>query len=418
MSKTPPPASRQTGREAKRRSQTRIFIAKGDSIRAVPLSPRLIGAGAIALAVFSVLYFSATLFLVLRDDPVESASQTTARDVYEDRIAALRTEIDKIRSRGMIDHATVDEKVDLVLSHQKSLDARQTMLGALTDAARRAGFDMPPSAKAPEAIVPDVPVAVSPAGPSFGDMGLRTSPIATTPLERQAAADRLSHIDTQLSAMAGDQMAVVGTMANRISTRADKIASVLKRLGRKVPAAPEEDVGGPFVPLPEGSDDAAFHAGISTLSDELNRLAEIRRIAMSLPLRQPIPNAQITSLFGPRLDPFLGRPAMHTGIDFRAAEGSPARAVAAGRVIAAEYNGGYGNMVDIDHGNGVVTRYGHLSAISVRIGQTVAAGTAIGRIGETGRATGPHLHYEIRIDGEPIDPTRYIKAGEQISAWL
>jgi murein DD-endopeptidase MepM/ murein hydrolase activator NlpD len=109
---------------------------------------------------------------------------------------------------------------------------------------------------------------------------------------------------------------------------------------------------------------------------------------------------------------------MHTGIDFRAPRGMPARSVAAGTVIAAEWNGGYGNMVDVDHGNGVVTRYGHLSAITVRVGDHVEAGGKIGRVGSTGRSTGPHLHYEIRLDGDAIDPMRFIKAGREMAALL
>jgi hypothetical protein len=117
----------------------------------------------------------------------------------------------------------------------------------------------------------------------------------------------------------------------------------------------------------------------------------------------------VTSRFGRRIDPFLGKPAMHTGIDFRAATGDPARATAGGTVVTAEYSGGYGNMVEIDHGNGISTRFGHMSRIDVTAGQIVSEGTIVGRAGSTGRSTGPHLHYEIRIDGAPIDPMRYIK---------
>ena len=118
------------------------------------------------------------------------------------------------------------------------------------------------------------------------------------------------------------------------------------------------------------------------------------------------------------MDPFLGRPAMHTGVDFRAAAGYPARATAGGTVITAEYTGGYGNMVEIDHGNGITTRYGHLSRIDVTVGQVVAKGAIVGRAGSTGRSTGPHLHYEVRVDGAAIDPMRYIKAGSEIAPLL
>ena len=129
-------------------------------------------------------------------------------------------------------------------------------------------------------------------------------------------------------------------------------------------------------------------------------------------------NAAVTSRFGTRLDPFLRRPALHTGVDFRAPKGYPVRSTAAGTVAIAEYNGGYGKMVEIDHGNGVTTRYGHLSRISVKTGDTIAKGALVGRAGSTGRSTGPHVHYEIRIDGEAIDPMRYIRAGSEIGSLL
>jgi murein DD-endopeptidase MepM/ murein hydrolase activator NlpD len=107
---------------------------------------------------------------------------------------------------------------------------------------------------------------------------------------------------------------------------------------------------------------------------------------------------------------------MHTGIDLRDDYGAPVRATAAGRVVAAEWSGGYGNMVEVDHGNGLATRYGHLSAIAVRQGQPVEVGTVLGRIGSTGRATGPHLHYEVRIDDEAVDPSRFLRAGAKLAS--
>jgi murein DD-endopeptidase MepM/ murein hydrolase activator NlpD len=107
---------------------------------------------------------------------------------------------------------------------------------------------------------------------------------------------------------------------------------------------------------------------------------------------------------------------MHTGIDFRGEMGEPARVTANGTVVSAGWSGGYGRMVEVDHGNGLSTRYGHLSAIDVQVGQIVKIGQSIGRIGSTGRSTGPHLHYETRIDGEAVDPQKFLRAGVRLSA--
>jgi murein DD-endopeptidase MepM/ murein hydrolase activator NlpD len=119
-----------------------------------------------------------------------------------------------------------------------------------------------------------------------------------------------------------------------------------------------------------------------------------------------------------RTDPFRRRPAMHTGIDFRAPTGQPARATAGGTVISAGYNRGYGNMVEIDHGNGLTTRFAHLSKVLVKKGQTIAKGDTVGQTGSTGRSTGPHLHYEVRVNGRAIDPMTFIRAGDQLSPLL
>jgi murein DD-endopeptidase MepM/ murein hydrolase activator NlpD len=107
---------------------------------------------------------------------------------------------------------------------------------------------------------------------------------------------------------------------------------------------------------------------------------------------------------------------MHTGIDFRGTAGEPVRATAAGTVTAAGWSGGYGRMVEVEHANGVSTRYGHLSEIDVKVGQPIRLGQVVGRLGSTGRSTGPHLHYETRVDGEAVDPEKFLRAGVKLGA--
>ena len=179
-------------------------------------------------------------------------------------------------------------------------------------------------------------------------------------------------------------------------------------------AAAKSASGGPFVPL------RVPHTGASAFDRQLYRVnlarAEIDQYAHALvtvPVRKPVSGeVDMSSPFGVRMDPFLGRPAIHTGIDLRGEVGEPVHATAAGRVTIAGRDGGYGNMVEINHGNGLATRYGHLSEIDVKVGQTVHIGEMIGKIGSTGRSTGPHLHYETRIDGEAVDPQKFLRAGD------
>jgi murein DD-endopeptidase MepM/ murein hydrolase activator NlpD len=129
----------------------------------------------------------------------------------------------------------------------------------------------------------------------------------------------------------------------------------------------------------------------------------------TLPMSPVGANAAITSAYGGRKDPIEGDARWHAGVDLRAAAGTPARSASGGTVVRAGTAGGYGNLVEIDHGNGITTRYGHLQSINVAVGQHVDAGQEVGEVGATGRATGPHLHYEVRQNGKAIDPTLPLK---------
>lgn len=173
-------------------------------------------------------------------------------------------------------------------------------------------------------------------------------------------------------------------------------------------------VGGPFLAADPRSD-SLFEKELENAESAVAALDGLRRALPMVPLRKPLAGElQLTSVFGYRTDPFFGRPALHSGVDLREAWGATVRATAGGVVTTAGPSGGYGNLVEIDHGGGLSTRYGHLSAISVTPGQQVGPGAAVGRVGSTGRSTGPHLHYEVRIDGEAVDPQRFLRAASTL----
>lgn len=164
----------------------------------------------------------------------------------------------------------------------------------------------------------------------------------------------------------------------------------------------EAGMGGPFIPAPRPAPD----------HDRWDRL---QRALMVLPLAAPLAEFEVSSGYGRRRDPINKRRAMHAGIDLRAPPGAHVAATAPGRVVFAGRRGGYGRMVEIDHGLGVHTRYAHLAVISVRPGQSVPLGGGIGLVGSSGRSTGPHLHYEVLVDGKPRDPHPFLKAGQKFS---
>ncbi len=189
----------------------------------------------------------------------------------------------------------------------------------------------------------------------------------------------------------------------------------------KAPAAagPGAPMGGPFVPVKLKSDSSAFERQLYRINLAKAQVDRLTRTLVSVPVRKPITGEiDTTSTFGMRVDPFVHAPAMHTGLDFRGTTGDPIRATAAGTVVSAGWSGGYGRMVEIDHGNGLATRYGHLSHIDVQVGQKVVVGQTVGRLGSTGRSTGPHLHYETRVDGEAVDPQRFLRAGIRLGTNL
>jgi murein DD-endopeptidase MepM/ murein hydrolase activator NlpD len=170
--------------------------------------------------------------------------------------------------------------------------------------------------------------------------------------------------------------------------------------------------GGPYVPwkeqvaLAEHADGPRLH----TLSLQIDRLRSLHDIMVRLPLVAPVTHAILSDGFGYRRDPVNGRGARHEGLDLRAVRNAAVIAPAAGTVIAAGWDGAFGNLIQVDHGFGVVSRYAHLSRMLVRKGDVVAPGEQIGVVGATGRVTGTHLHYEIWVDGQPRDPMRFITA--------
>jgi murein DD-endopeptidase MepM/ murein hydrolase activator NlpD len=174
---------------------------------------------------------------------------------------------------------------------------------------------------------------------------------------------------------------------------------------------------------------AALHAETAPASDNAEGASQFHALFMSwkkldamnngvisIPSIQPISKFTFTSSFGVRSDPFRGYAAMHAGIDLASPTGTPIYATADGMVQKAEWWGGYGNMVDIDHGKGIETRYGHMSKIIAHPGQRVMRGDLIGYVGSTGRSTGSHLHYEVRIDGHAVNPIPFLQSAGYLVA--
>ena len=246
---------------------------------------------------------------------------------------------------------------------------------------------------------------------------------AVLPAFGQAAP--LNATGTQrIQAVEGDQEKLIGAAESFAKNRADRLKLAFKLAGLDPEVyARRGDValGGPLI---EAKDPRALAAVLDVDEDFATRLQHavadlsdmqgLSTASQDLPLARPTVDTYESSGFGVRLDPFTGRPAFHSGQDFAGAYGSPVYVTAPGVVSFTGVRSGYGGTIEVDHGQGFKTRYAHLSAISVHVGQQVAVGQRIGAIGSTGRSTGPHLHYEVWVNGRAQNPLRFVKAGDYV----
>jgi murein DD-endopeptidase MepM/ murein hydrolase activator NlpD len=363
------------------------------------------------------------------------ARQKEQQYAYEDRIAELRAQIDRIASRQLLDQEQFEQKLEQVVRRQSTLESRAATLAGVPDSTPTGS--VPKGRPTP---LPDTPPAAIPKASPISDTVIFTTPpdrearlesrVLPAVASRAAAAPKvaaggvegtLARLQASLDRVEARQTSALNTLEERFDLRAKRIHSVLSDLGldTKKAAPTAAATGGPFVPLTLRKDASAFERQLYRINVARSNVDRLTRTLSAVPVRKPIMGEiDLSSNFGVRSDPFLGRPAMHTGLDFRSSTGDPVRATATGTVESAGWNGGYGKMVEIDHGNGFSTRYGHLSEIEVKVGQTVRIGQVIGRVGSTGRSTGPHLHYETRIDGDAVDPQKFLRAGLRLGTAL
>jgi len=355
--------------------------------------------------------------------------QSEMQYAYERRIGTLRDRLDQVSSHGLVVQESLESRVAELAARNARLETRQAMVSKLYDqAGLTAGPAFPPAPVVTGAGPGAPPLPPKPMPVSDGldlRLGAASSPDAPQAAQSPDAArhsalpiqDRLGRLQNAITRIETAQLRAVAQLVHRSEQHLSRLRGVLGNTGidpdRLDPALAKRGVGGPFIPVTTA---AGFDAAVEQARQTLALLERFRRASAALPLGRPTAgDTELTSGYGVRVDPFTRGPALHTGVDFRADYGAAVRATGAGQVLSAEPAGGYGNMVEIAHANGITTRYAHLSSLAVVPGQQVAAGTIIGRIGSTGRSTGPHLHYETRIDGQPVDPQRFLNAGARLA---
>jgi hypothetical protein len=400
---------------------------RGGKARVYRVRPWAAGLALSVSAILLTAYIAATAYLIYRDDLLGGtlARQVAMQYAYEDRIAALRAEIDRLASRHVMETAGVEEQLALLLDRQEDIQRRQAAVDALVQKAHDTGVDIavgaarlpqpkPATARSDPAVVQGA-LAYAPAGSQGTDAiarALNGGPVIDGEGPGGEQLEPLIFgIESSLDETEQQQSDVLDLLSARATQESSSLAATLAPIGLSVAESDAEAPrGGPFIAAGE----MHFVEKAATLGRRLDEIATLRRSAEMMPLRAPVRSGRVSSGFGYRDDPFLHRPALHAGLDFAAAAGTEVRATAPGTVVSAGWNGGYGQMVEIRHAGGMSTRYGHLSAILVREGAQISAGTPIGRVGSTGRSTGPHLHYETRRNGEAVNPAIYLAAGRTL----
>jgi len=311
-----------------------------------------------AVAISSLLERHNAMSLLNREAKVTSA---------ENRIAAYRKDVDSVAD---------------------DLDRRQAFIEKMVKA--YVG-DLPADAKAGET-VSDSSKEAAKTVDKVSSMVPEAEPLAQVESRQLAFAERMTRFADRKSELAKAAMRKLGLNPEHMLASLDDRSAM----------------GGPLIELlPFGK--ASFDPRFRRLGLSLARMDALQRGLLGIPQVIPAAGTHMSSSFGYRADPITGSPAFHAGLDFKGPIGAPIFAAARGIIAFVGQRHGYGNCVEIDHGNGLMTRYAHMSAFHAHAGQPVTAGQLIGAVGSTGRSTGPHLHFEVRVHDQPVNPLPFLE---------
>jgi len=384
---------------------------------------------------------------------------TDARSGYEQLLAQLSTYTQKISGVTASLYANYEHTVSLI-ERQKELTDRKTRDGALALAARqrkpdRGSEDVDPfwttdptkldlaigrtelerarSIEEGNALkqrlneLGDGMVDLAKVHQGAISVDLDSVKLREVMLERDLAVaqsvnlnSRVQELETELGDMESTQLLLFAKFSELADTRIDQIQTSLEGTGLGLDELlgqreKRQGMGGPFILASVVQEvGGPLRKSLDLLNIKVERWNDLRSLIDAMPLDKPLEQYWISSGFGPRKDPFNGGMALHQGLDLGGAYNSPVLSPGEGKVTHAGWQGLYGRLVEIDHGMGLTSRYGHLQKIIVRVGDHVGRGTKLGLLGSSGRSTSPHLHYEIRYNGKPLNPLKFIRAGDNV----
>jgi murein DD-endopeptidase MepM/ murein hydrolase activator NlpD len=447
------------------RSDGRVqFFTFGPSLQATIAGLSLIFLGWVAFATVNVVFKDR--IIAAKDHRYQEM-----QSAYENRVADLQTSYDELNGALVSAEDRFKETADALQTKQSTIMKfinRKSQVDQTLQALASGGAVPQPTQTPPGGIV----LGNAPAGAGYTDSDsdaqpqMTIAPAPPQPVQQRGKPTRASFLDLgsavgrlrgllfgmgqaanpaiapavlmrhpalKAIALEADRVKGIGISETelldgteqRLSDRVASLQELIRRTGidpreyaRKF--GDMEGVGGPDIPLQsvqiEGIADDSFknaYLSAAAVLDQMNGLLSALR---HVPLTTPVHGNEFsrTSGFGPRVDPFTGHHSFHPGVDFAGPYGSTVDATAQGTVVWAGEKGGYGNLVEIDHGYGIHTRYGHLASILVRVGAKVQQGAPIGKLGSTGRSTGPHVHYEVSYENVTRNPSNFIEAGRHV----
>lgn len=317
---------------------------------------------------------------------------------YEDRIAQLRVEVDRLQSRHYAQAGDINLQLQELTQQQEVLLEQHQYVKQLAQKAAELGIQT-------ANLSPDVDDTAS-------------APLITGSI---SDASDIGSVASSVKAMMDESRLALAAISEEATKSTDEIVTELQGIGirPKMPDFSAEGTGGPFQPAADGPEASTLIDDANSVYEALTRFKAAKGAIDLAPIHKPLGIAMRTSSrFGNRTDPFTRGKAFHAGLDFPAPTGTTVLSAGYGKVTFVGQKSGYGNLVEVTHGAGLVTRYGHLSAFLVKEGQTVNTGSPIAKVGSTGRSTGPHLHFEVRKRDDAVDPSRYLAAGKRLQRYL
>lgn len=436
--------------------ERQIYLRSHGQVQFVSLSPLTQAVfAAIAFIFFSWISF-ASVNVVFKQQIIASKDQRYVKmqGAYEERLAQLQTAYDQLNGQLIISQErflattrTLEDKhrqLTKLMSQRQSassdLDAMRTRYAATLKGAgtgQQGNTILMPMGQESYGVVDLGQTTTQPQraadAETFVVDGVENAGLDIAGLadgDHDAHSGTVSQIDARLTKLDRAQQGLINSVEETTDRKIRELKAIIgmtdvvdvKTLTKRRARSDSTAEGGPFIGLAEGEalagagNSSAFSRQLFRVSQNLNTMADLEKSIAKMPLAEPLGSYRETSGFGPRVDPFNRKMAFHAGVDLATDYGASVYATAPGTVIFADWKGAYGRMVEVDLGNGFRIRYGHLSRISVKVGQKIAFRDVIGKVGSSGRSSGPHVHYEVWFDGIVRDPSKFIEAGHYVFA--